>query len=286
MVLAIAHSSLGRTLRKLNTCLHNILSSFLSCGQKDAQVDYAYLTSVSDISRQEALEALSQLSHRMSRSALSLHQVKARERYEQGYSGRERARNRLHAKSESNIKDRARQSKPQDNKRPVVRKVQLSNASEPQLAMVRPKAQRSSSSKSDVSTNPPLPSPPPAYSSAPPSPGVQTPSNPLCTSPYRPTALLIPTPPPPASASPGYLSEPPMRRRQDKMTPSLYTFRSDSTKLGEIPMRRWNIPYDYDAMARLNQEAAGKPWPSHSTQPPKQKKGLFRLFKKTAPVTA
>ncbi|KAF4537019.1 uncharacterized protein LTHEOB_11728 [Lasiodiplodia theobromae] len=39
-------------------------------------------------------------------------------------------------------------------------------------------------------------------------------------------------------------------------TPSTYSFSSDSTKLGEIPMRKWTVPWDYAAMERANAEAA------------------------------
>ncbi|QDS71472.1 hypothetical protein FKW77_004195 [Venturia effusa] len=75
---AIASASLARAIRRLNAGLLSIISSFLSCGQKKAQMDYKYLTSVSELSRQEALEALSQLNARMSRSALSLHDERRR----------------------------------------------------------------------------------------------------------------------------------------------------------------------------------------------------------------
>jgi len=47
----------------------------------------------------------------------------------------------------------------------------------------------------------------------------------------------------------------PVRRRVDKLTPSAYTFASDSTKLGEIPQRSWTTPWDYDEADRLNHEA-------------------------------
>ena len=39
------------------------------------------------------------------------------------------------------------------------------------------------------------------------------------------------------------------------MTPSLYTFASDSTKLGEIPMHKWTKPWDAKEMRAKNEEA-------------------------------
>ncbi|KAL1654436.1 hypothetical protein SLS61_003037 [Didymella pomorum] len=59
---------------------------------------------------------------------------------------------------------------------------------------------------------------------------------------------LRPTPPPGIPA--------PVKRRLDKVTPSSYTFASDSTKLGEIPETRWAQPWDYERAEMLNNMAA------------------------------
>ena len=48
----------------------------------------------------------------------------------------------------------------------------------------------------------------------------------------------------------------PMKRRLDKVTPSSYTFASDSTKMGEIPEGRWAKPWDYEQAEMLNNMAA------------------------------
>lgn len=48
----------------------------------------------------------------------------------------------------------------------------------------------------------------------------------------------------------------PLKRRLDKVTPSSYTFASDSTKLGEIPETRWAHPWDYERAEMLNNMAA------------------------------
>lgn len=78
------------------------------------------------------------------------------------------------------------------------------------------------------------------------------------------------TPPP--------MSPLPVKRRIDKVTPSSYTFASDSTKLGEIPQRHWTKPWDYEEAERLNAEAALKPHPvvAASEEKVTKKKGLFR----------
>lgn len=65
-----------------------------------------------------------------------------------------------------------------------------------------------------------------------------------------------PVPKKPSSLAAGTKSPPaPIKRRSDKMTPSSYTFASDSTKLGEIPERNWAKPWDYEEAERRNRAA-------------------------------
>lgn len=67
-------------------------------------------------------------------------------------------------------------------------------------------------------------------------------------------------------------------------TPSLYSFSSDSTKLGEIPMRKWTVPFDYEAMERANAEAAARGnLPANAVQVPPgaeggKRRGLLGRF--------
>ena len=72
-------------------------------------------------------------------------------------------------------------------------------------------------------------------------------------------------------------------RRLDKATPSAYSFASDSTKLGEIPMRKWTTPYDFEAMDRLNAEALENGWVPGMQEAPKEKpkRRLFGFLRKT-----
>lgn len=44
-------------------------------------------------------------------------------------------------------------------------------------------------------------------------------------------------------------------------SPTLYSIATDSTKLGEIPMHRWAVPYDLDATSSLNRDALQNGWP-------------------------
>ncbi|KAF2018410.1 hypothetical protein BU24DRAFT_170444 [Aaosphaeria arxii CBS 175.79] len=73
----------------------------------------------------------------------------------------------------------------------------------------------------------------------------------------------------------------PVRRRIDKVTPSTYTFASDSTKLGEIPERNWTIPWNYEEAERLNAQAA---LIAHAPPPPEEaklkKKKRFKFLRR------
>lgn len=76
----------------------------------------------------------------------------------------------------------------------------------------------------------------------------------------------------------------PVRRRIDKITPSSYTFASDSTKLGEIPQRSWTTPWDYEEAERLNAEAAATGYPAAPVvtvdEKVGKKKGIFKWMRK------
>jgi hypothetical protein len=99
-------------------------------------------------------------------------------------------------------------------------------------------------------------------------------------------ASAIPSPlrPTPPSGIPA-----PVKRRLDKLTPSSYTFASDSTKLGEIPETRWAKPWDYERAEMLNNMAAAAakvrvPSPSQeekgkSKEKERERKGL-RFWKR------
>jgi hypothetical protein len=105
-------------------------------------------------------------------------------------------------------------------------------------------------------------------------------SSPAHSKPAVPSKPLVPE-------KPSYLSPPPLldqapatlhfRRRLDKVTPSSYTFASDSTRLGEIPQRRWNKPFDYEEAERLNAEAALTGYPNAPTADAKDAKKKKRF---------
>ncbi|KAL0260092.1 hypothetical protein SLS55_005837, partial [Diplodia seriata] len=73
---AIAHASLTEVLLKLNSGLVAIIGAFLTPGKNDHHPDYKSLTSLSDTSRAEAVDALGQLYQRLSQSQLVLDRVR------------------------------------------------------------------------------------------------------------------------------------------------------------------------------------------------------------------
>jgi hypothetical protein len=201
-----------------------------------------------------------------------------------------------------------------------IRRITAANVSAPQLAIIRPKHRRSISnggSRSPSAAPRPLPhrrtqsavaaptlSPRPAAPArikstpnlgplGPPPPSAPAPQRQLIAPPpsrvaahWHPSAI-------PHNHNNHNTNNPdgvhPRRRRAEQPTPSVYTFASDSTKVGEIPMARWAEPFDFEAMARLNAEAAlrapANPAVAVGGRVVKRR-GLFGLFRKTAPVEA
>ena len=69
--------------------------------------------------------------------------------------------------------------------------------------------------------------------------------------------------------------------RPRKPTPTYYSIASDATKLGEIPLHKWAVPYDFDQASVLNKEAARNGWPMNKLENQdgrKKRFGFFRLF--------
>lgn len=306
---AIASASLARAIRRLNAGLLSIISNFLSCGQKKSQLDHKYLTSVSELSRQEALEALSQLGHRMSYSALSLQNQRRicthpteKSRCTRGCT---RKPNSVESKPTLEVTSKLPKQTSRDSKEqraPVVRRIQLRDSPRPELAVVRPRARRAKSSISvstkGSSTPPPAYSPPstPGFShhsaapSAIPNPYTWAPSSPVYRQAVPDHEGLIVHPPypltplPPCTHEMGFVPYSPVpavqRRRAEKLTPSMHTFVSKaSTNLGEIPMARWNKPWDAEEMERKNEELKNRPWTSNAgMESSHRKRGWWRLF--------
>ncbi|KAH7394073.1 hypothetical protein DE146DRAFT_616474 [Phaeosphaeria sp. MPI-PUGE-AT-0046c] len=354
---AIAHASLAETLIKLNTGLVAIIASFLNHDKRDGKshlnIDYKSLTNLSDVSRREALQSMTQLYQRLSQSQLQLQQFKDPSCTNCGSTKHSDCSVRSSTTSGSSKEKKRHTSSRHRMIGPVVTRMPIKSSSQPQLVVVRPRPSRKNSSHSPASAKSqsplssaytsPLASPLPLYVAEEPFEietdgvirGVLGGPVPLAGSGRRrkdsfnvhdprPTTwpephpasyqypyvmqehLHLPTPklpkftstprkstsPPPKTRIPPSKSEKrispppvtlPIRRRADKITPSSYTFASDSTKLGEIPQRHWTTPWDYAEADRLNNEAAAtfqSIAPVIVDEKVGRKKGIFKWMKK------
>lgn len=289
---AIAQASLTETLFKLNTGLVGIISSFLCNGRNELQLDYKSLTNLSDASRSDAIETLSQLYERLSQSSLALNSVKACcSHCETGRYATLAVPKGVNNALPCRHPHRSRRKKKQAVNRanfssPTVARVPLKSSSQTQMVIVRPRNRRTASSSSNSSSNShstdhttamtALSSSTtlPRASSFP----TQTAASRLVTQKSKPrsnqrtrtwpqvqnanqetsiSATLNSSLNTPMSATSARASSlAPVPRRLDKTTPSAYSWASDSTKLGEIPMRKWTFPSDYESMETINAEAA------------------------------
>ncbi|KAK0826256.1 hypothetical protein LTR03_017236 [Friedmanniomyces endolithicus] len=66
--------------------------------------------------------------------------------------------------------------------------------------------------------------------------------------------------------------------RQRKPTPTFYSIASDGTKLGEIPLHKWTVPFDFDAMSLMNREAERDGWPVGQLEGGGEEAGRKKLF--------
>ncbi|CAI6338795.1 unnamed protein product [Periconia digitata] len=324
---ATAHASLAETLIKLNTGLVRIIATFLNCNSKSSSLhlDYKSLISLSDASRREAMESLNQLHSRLSQSQLHIHRMSS-SKSEQTDKKRHAASSPS-SRQRINGPIVARASVKNSNQKQLVmvRPKHTRKGSTTSSSSSSMKSPHSTTVNSSISSSPSgsaMGSPLPQYSPKDPFPPMQktppkmnsggkrkgVPSTPH----QRPTKVqphpkldeLSPLPSPQHTpSSPSYnekhipSSSPPSivplnaaiaRRRLDKLTPSSYTFASDSTKLGEIPQRNWTVPWDYEGAERLNAAAAQAgyyPVPTAAAgRDKKQKKGLFKFMRRGSAV--
>ncbi|KAF2838558.1 hypothetical protein M501DRAFT_934574 [Patellaria atrata CBS 101060] len=302
---AIAQSSLAETLLKLNTGLVSIIASFLGHSRHDVDLDYKSLTSLSDISRVEALSSLEQLYKRVSQSKVNLYQLHLSHSHgaatRHGHRGPD-----LEIAYKHRRKRTSEKPSPSDSKTAIITKFPAKGSSTNQLVMVRPRARRTSSSTSASTSTEASPASTasfPFQAHSPPYPSPHFPQSLIMVSKDRPsshhrshTSPAVITIQPPKPHSPEKVQPPPPKstpvvpgpvavpRRQDKPTFSMMTFASDSTKLGEIPMRKWTTPYDYEESERLNKEALERGWPlagtTNNVTKEAKKRGIFRFWRR------
>lgn len=302
---AVAQTSLAEILFTLNTGLVSIIASFLQHDKDRLLLDFRALAALSERSRTDTCQTLRQLSKRVAQrpregSRLALEYGEQKANRSQVSSHRKRRRPvSMHAKIRG----------------PTLARVTVMNSSAPsQVALVKPGERKKKSQSAGTGTASALSkasTAPPPYdtkeSQARPSaqrsqttldvpkaarrknsaqdvserPQASkerlraTRSTPRLgpSQPFRPEEL----PPMPNTAP-----LPRMEHRTRKLTPTYYSIASDSTKIGEIPLNKWPVPFDFEAMAVMNKEAERNGWPVDQMNDDSKKKrfGLFRLFRR------
>ncbi|KAF2278517.1 uncharacterized protein EI97DRAFT_465798 [Westerdykella ornata] len=315
----IAHASLAETLIKLNTGLVNIIATFLNHDRKSdhLNLDYKSLTRLSNASRAEAIDSLNQLYQRLSQSQLQLSHQGRRCSHcgtvtisKHQDCCRRSGHDRLGARSDK----KSRTSSPTRSNGPTVARVPIKSSSQTQLVIIRPRNPRKNSAGSTTShasaSSAVKPSALPHSNrkdpSRPPNTAIPTPRavgrrRSSSADGSRPTTrpqpkhdttlrLQVPAANPPPKPAPSIQKEAmpssTMKRRAEKVTPSTFTFASDSTILGEIPERNWIQPFDYAEAERLNAEALANWVPATGGERVKPKKGLFGFLRRGTAVAS
>ncbi|KAF2214430.1 hypothetical protein CERZMDRAFT_83129 [Cercospora zeae-maydis SCOH1-5] len=291
----VANTALAEVLLKLNTGLVTVINAFLAREKKEAPLDYHALTALSDASRVSTCRALRELCHRMMRSHSSAvpQQVSSSDLRSATTSARTSVSKRARARG------------------PVLARVVIADSTKPgEVAMVR-SAERKKKKKTPKSGGTQMSTAAQSTSNLPVSSAIQAPAfaepthAPLLANTKSQLALHVQHEPRreqsapllgpnPRSAGfthrqlpwePSLAARPLAPRRANKPTPTFCSEASDATKLGEIPLHKWAEPVDFDAMSRLNKEAAKNGWPfseMDTVAPKKKRRGLFNLFRRKA----
>lgn len=153
---AIAHASLAETLLKLNTGLVGIIASFLNHDSKSnhLNLDYKSLTNLSDASRAEAIQSLNQLCQRLSQSQLQIYRIGAcprcgsskHQNCSGGVASEKSGPAKEHQAKKTHSSSRTR------SRGPTIARIPIKSSSNTQLAVVRPRNTRKSSTSSSSSS--------------------------------------------------------------------------------------------------------------------------------------
>ena len=307
--IAIAQTSLAEILLRLNVGLVGIITSFVNGEKNDVQVDFHHLTDLSERCRVDTCRTLRQLFKRITQLRQPL-AIMAPENFE--------SRRSVDTESDVKKDKKGTAGYTKVRGPMIAKVIIQDSSKAPQIAIVKPGERRkkststsssgsNSSSVSKARSEPSLllATPPPEYTpvdrARPKSQRTKTAPG---TSKQSRDPTVTPTPSPRremrAARSASHLAntlqhmpEPlpsmpeldgfpvslgPALPRRRKQTPTYYSIASDSTKLGEIPLHKWNVPYDFDAMSVANKQALRNGWPANQVQNERKRFGLFRIF--------
>ncbi|KAJ8610413.1 hypothetical protein MRB53_038575 [Persea americana] len=291
-----AEEALSRVLSRMNAGLVGTITSYLNVSKRQVHtMDFAALLKLSEISRKETIHSMSELSRRMIARFTRQETIKPQ---------------------------RVKQSTPQHQievrkkSSPKIAQVTIENSSKrAQLAIVKPVNKRSitSTSSSNLSKVRSASSSTTAVNSV----KSPKPKDIKQASKSSPNISRLPArklsnqdlPRDEKSHMKAALARPMMQQRSSsdfaseiksnvtsksapraapirrKFTPTLYSIATDSTKLGEIPLHRWAVPYDFDAMSALNRQALDNGWPlvdpkGNAMVKPRRRFGITALFRR------
>ncbi|KAK1817457.1 hypothetical protein LTR12_008098 [Friedmanniomyces endolithicus] len=297
----IAQSSLAEIVLKLNTGLLSIISSFLGREREVVQMDYASLTELSERSRVDTCRTLRQLLHRTqhAQALYSRPALPSNELVQRGSDVHEakRRKKRTHSrvrgpmlarvtienssqrsqiavvkpgerkkKTSSSALSRGQSEVPSGGSTPLaLPPPPYREVAEQPLQPTQPSGLRSNTSPSDLQKSRSKQS---ALSPAIPHQHLQRPealratvSTPrLHSAPQPDTHHPLPLPQQ-LRTKPLLENDSSRPTRSRKPTPTFYSIASDGTKLGEIPLHKWAVPLDFDAMSLMNREAERDGWP-------------------------
>jgi hypothetical protein len=297
---AAAHASLAHTLLVLNSGIMQIVSASIAADINATNNIGNTLLRLSNASKNDTLQALGQLNQRLLDSTMTISRsLRNQETCTCGVeSGK---RNTHHGRSDSKGKHEGHGNKRRGKDTGTRGGSGKSTHTKVEYAWVRPKTRPSLSSTSSATSSRSNSSETTSSTAV-----VKAPKDGTRTSTERKTSSTshkesksvseTTDPPPRATLSQEPLSsllpqfpsfetvqQQPTSRRTDKVTPSMYSFMSDSTKIGEIPEYKWLTPASYQAEGRYRPPAPIQPVPQipeEAREKSSLSKRLFRNFLK------
>ncbi|KAI9798369.1 MAG: hypothetical protein M1835_000032 [Candelina submexicana] len=251
---AIAQTALADTLLKLNIGLVNIISAFLAGNPNNVQLDLRSLTELSDTSRKEALDALGHLYSRLTKSSTTVQQQVTRHAKPCSQDREPQSDTSRPSKNKNKAKENGTMPITGGVLPSLVNSVAYASvpvpSQRPRGAWVRSRRSSASSSVTYISAEPkwnPAPSRAVAIASTSTQKIPILPATESVPPDQTPPTQFTPKKAPPVPSKPLALQSPtPMCLI--KASTSVYSFASDSTKLGEIPQHKWATPASFHGL--------------------------------------
>ncbi|KAI9707408.1 MAG: hypothetical protein M1836_000369 [Candelina mexicana] len=261
----IAQTVLADTLLKLNIGLVNIISAFLAGNPNNVQLDLRSLTELSDTSRKEALDALGHLYSRLTKPSTTVQQQVTGHAKPSSQDRGPKSDTSRPSKNKPKAKENSTMPITGGVLPSLVNSVACASvpvpSQRPRGAWVRSRRSSASSSVTYISAEPkwnPAPSRAVAIASTSTQKIPILPATESVPPDQTPPTQFTPKKAPPVPSKPLALQSPtPMCLI--KASTSVYSFASDSTKLGEIPQHKWATPACFHGLETKNLSVTAAP---------------------------